>query len=308
MDMYRAFLAILISFVILLGWQYFFVGPTQQPVETATEQAEQVQPQEPQPATPAAQQQIQTVQPKPAAQAARPARELIVDTDLYTATLSENGGVLTSFLLKDYQEEKAADAPGVNLVKTTAEQGFPLAFSWGSGFSQDTLYTFDSTEVQFSTSDNSATVSMRAINETGLEVVRTYVFKRDSYLIDHSVTVSNRSSQPLQGAAGLYQRNMPFGPLNKASKWLFRGPTLFNSEAGLQRFKLKDFEDGAQTLQSTIDWAAYQGTYFMTGIIPEPTPLTITMNAVDELVTIDLVGGLDTLGPGAEKTYAYKRF
>ena len=33
MDMYRAFLAILISFVILLGYQYFFIGPTQQQVE-----------------------------------------------------------------------------------------------------------------------------------------------------------------------------------------------------------------------------------------------------------------------------------
>ena len=41
MDMYRAFLAILISFVILLGYQYFFIGPAQQPeqVETATEEA-----------------------------------------------------------------------------------------------------------------------------------------------------------------------------------------------------------------------------------------------------------------------------
>ena len=39
MDMYRAFLAILISFVILLGYQYFFIGPIEpEPAQTVTEQ------------------------------------------------------------------------------------------------------------------------------------------------------------------------------------------------------------------------------------------------------------------------------
>jgi YidC/Oxa1 family membrane protein insertase len=312
MDMYRAFLAILISFVILLGYQYFFIGPAQQqPVETPVEQAEQpgaIQPAEQTAAAPQIQTAVQQAQPAIPREPARPAEEITIETDLYSVTVSENGGVFTSFLLKNFKEENSTDAPGVDLVRTTAEQGFPLSFSWGSAFPQNTLYTFDDRDITFSSSDNSATLSMRAVHETGLEVVRTYTFKNNSYLIGHSITVMNNSGQTLQGSAGLYQRSMPYGPLTKASNWLFRGPTLFSEQGGLQRFKLKEFEDGKKTIQNTVDWAAYQGTYFMSGVIPEPVPLAITMNAVDELVTIDLLTELDTLAPGAEKSYNYNIF
>lgn len=312
MDMYRAFLAILISFVILLGYQYFIIGPTQQqPVETPAEQTAQPPAQPTAPAAvPAPQPQpaIQAAQPTVAQQPLRPAQEITVDTELFSATLSENGGVITSFLLKDFKEKIADDAPGVNLVQTNAQQGFPLSFSWGNAIPQNLRYTLDSTDVTFDSADNSATVTMRAGHETGLEIVRTFVFQRDDYLINHTTTVVNKSQQTLQGGAGLYQRTMPFGPLSKASNWLFRGPTLFSENSGVQKFKLKEFEDGKQSVQGDFQWAAYQGNYFMTGIILEPQPLTVTMNAVDELVTIDLLTGLDTLAPGAEKSYSYKIF
>jgi YidC/Oxa1 family membrane protein insertase len=46
----------------------------------------------------------------------------------------------------------------------------------------------------------------------------------------------------------------------------------------------------------------------MTGIIPEEKSSSVTMNAQDELVAIDVVSALDTLAPGAEKTYTYDLF
>ena len=311
MDMYRAFLAILISFVILLGYQYFFIGPTQQPVEpeqtTVQPQPDQPQPQAQITAPPPPSQTRPAVPPPSPVADQRPAKEIKVDTDLYTATISEQGGVITSFLLKDFRQEKDEDAPAVNLVKTDQTQGHPLSFSWGSAFDRNTLYTFDSTEVEFDSGTNKATLSLRGVSPTGLEVVRTYTFDRTTYLIDHQVTVVNQSGQVLQGSAGLHQTNMPFSKITRASNWLFRGPSMFG-EAGLQQFKLKEFEDGPQTVQTDIDWVAYEGTYFMTGIIPTQNSQSITMNAVDELVTIDLLGALETLAPGASNNYQYNLF
>lgn len=313
MDMYRAFLAILISFVILLAYQYFFIGPTQQePV--APEQPTTVQPppaqQAPQTqiASPPSQPQTQpaVVQPVPAV-SQRAAQELKIDTDLYTATLSEQGGVITSFLLKNFREERREDAPGVDLVKTDQNQGYPLSFSWGTVFDRNALYALDSTVVSFDSATNEAAVTMRAVSPAGLEVARTYRFNRDSYLIRHDVTVTNRSGQVLQGTAGLHQRNMPFGKLTKASNWLFRGPSMFG-ESGLQKIKLKEFDDGPKTVQGTFDWVAYEGTYFMTGIIPSVGPVSVTMNAEEELVKIDLLAELETLEPAAGKTYQYSLF
>jgi YidC/Oxa1 family membrane protein insertase len=311
MDMYRAFLAILISFVILLGYQYFFIGPAQEQVapEQTSEQAQpEQQPPQAQITAPPPQVQTQPAVPQPAPAAVqRPAQEVKIDTELYTATISEKGGVINSFLLKDFREERDKDAAGVNLVKTDQTQGYPLSFSWGSVVDRNTLYTFDSTEVQFDSTTNKATLTLRGTSPGGLEITRTFHFDRTNYLIDHQVTVVNNSGQVLQGAAGLHQINLPFGKITKASNWLFRGPSMFG-EAGLQRFKLKEFEDGPQTVKSAIDWVAYEGTYFMTGIIPTQNSQSITMNAVEELVTIDLQGALETLAPGATNTYDYKLF
>ncbi len=135
MDTYRAFLAIIISFVILLGYQYFFVG-FNQPV-AGNETTEQSVGTTNQPASvqePAA----STIASKTAEVAALPAKpydrkpkEIFIDTDLYTATLSEDGGTITSFVLKKQKETNDKNSPGMQLVKTTAAEGFPLAILLG---------------------------------------------------------------------------------------------------------------------------------------------------------------------------------
>lgn len=311
MDMYRAFLAILISFVILLGYQYFFIGPTQQaPVETQQPEAPAQAPQQTAPAqvTTAPQQpQVQPAGPAAPTVNQRPAEEISIDTDLYTATISEQGGVITSFLLKKHRAERSEDAPGVDLIKTDESQGKPLSFSWGSVFDRNTLYTLETTEAVFDPQTNMATVVMRATSPAGLEVVRTYRFSRDTYLIEHDVAVINSSSQTLQGEAGLHQKNMPFTELTRASNWLFRGPAVF-SEAGLQQFKLKKFEDGPLTIKDSFDWVAYMDTYFVMAMVPADGPVSVTMAAQDELVSVDMLSPLETLAPLASKTYQYSLF
>ncbi|MEE4165659.1 MAG: membrane protein insertase YidC [Desulfocapsaceae bacterium] len=311
MDMYRAFLAIIISFVILVGYQYLFVGPVQQPAPEAPASAA---PQPGQtavaPAQTAAPPVMATAAPQaqPVAQTpSRQAEEITVDTDLYTVTLSESGGVVTSFILKNYNETSSDDSSGEQLIRTSPEQGYPLSFSWGSAFPQNTLYTLDRKDITFDEQSGRGVVVMRAANDAGLEILRSYEFNRDNYLIKHTATVKNSGGLALQGAGGLHQLNMPFGILGKGSQWLFRGPAFFNEE-GLQEFKLKEFKEGKKTVQGMFDWVAYEGTYFMTGIIPEDKSQTITMNAQDELVSIDIVSSLDTLAPGTEKTYTYDLF
>ena len=306
MDMYRAFLAIIISFVILVGYQYFFVPapPPEQVEETPVEQPVQQPRVEPAPSPVEI-----TKAPSVAAVApARAAKEVTVDTDLYTAVISEQGGVIKSFVLKKYREENTDEAPGVELVKTDAGQGYPVSFSWGSAFNPQTLYSFDAESITFD-GQGDASLVMRAQNSSGVEVVRSYRFNRSEYQIEHTVTVVNRSGQSMQGAGGLHQVNMPFGHLDgRASKWLFRGPAFYSEATGLQEFKLKEFKEGKKTLQEAVDWVAYEGTYFLTSIIPLEKTNTLTLDARDEFVTIDLVSALDTLAPGAEKTYEYNIF
>jgi len=312
MDTYRAFLAILISFVILLGYQYFFVGfeqpvvvneKTGQPVEESVQPAPVQAPAEPvsQPAA---------VQPQPPAiPYDRKARDITIETDLYTAILSEDGGAITSFVLKKQRETNAADSPGMQLVKTSAAEGFPLQFSWGSAIGARVLYDSEVQSLKLSADKTKAELRMQAQTGNGLLVERVYSFDNNSFLIDLSIKVKNQSDNILQGAPQLGLVNTPFGGVSSpADRFLFGGPAAYiNNE--LQEVSADDFANGPKTLQGSIEWAGYEGNYFLCALIPKDgAGGSFTMQGTELLTRSELIGSLDTLQPRAEKSYDYHVF
>ena len=314
MDIYRTFLAIIISFVILIGYQYFFVGfgPTEVPVEESTTQVQAVTPSTSVPAqaevtaTPATAATVQAAGSVAMERPARDARNLLIDTDFYTATLSEEGGTLTSFILKEYKETNDAESPGMQMIKVDGKQGYPLEFSWGSVAPVSTFYATDSDEVRFQ--DNKASLVMKGAGN-GLEIERNFSFSKDSYLMTLDVRVKNVSSGVLQGAAALHQTGTPFREATAANRFLFTGPAYYSLES-LEEVDSDDFEKGPQTITAPMDWTAYEGTYFMNAILPAAESMqSLTMqSAGEDIVKMAVNGNLDTLQPGEEKTYSYQLY
>lgn len=311
MDTYRAFLAIIISFVILLGYQYFFVGfeqPEPVPVTGTTEQPAaqpgSIESQQQAAAAPAAQ--APAVAPLPAVTYDRKPKDITIDTDLYTATLSEDGGTITSFILKKHRETHAKDSPGMELVKTTAAEGFPLQFAWGSAVGARVLYDSSVQGLNLSKDNSKAELRMTADAGNGLTVERLYTFDNSNYLIDLSVTVKNSSDTILQGVPQLGLVNSHFeGVASPADRFLFGGPAAFIN-GSLQEVKAKEFADGPKTLQGTIDWAGYEGNYFLCAIVPQDgVGNSFTMRGNEMLASTQLSGTLETLQPGTEKIYNY---
>ncbi len=190
---------------------------------------------------------------------------------------------------------------------TTPEQGFPLKFSWGSAVAPDLLYDSGQQEVTFG-EDGKARLTMKAQAGNGLEIERIFTFDNKKYLIDLTVKVTNTSSQPLQGIAQLHQINSPFEGPNASSKFLFSGPATFMGGA-LQEIKSKEFAEGPKTLQGKMDWAGYEGNYFLTAILPiGDAGANFTMQGTEALTTMQVAGNLDTLQPGVAKEYSYHIF
>jgi YidC/Oxa1 family membrane protein insertase len=310
MDTYRAFLAIIISFVILLGYQYFFVG-FEQPVAVDQKVAQQADGQTAQPA-PTQQPAAPATVPAPAPPAVafdRAPKNITIDTELYTAILSEDGGTITSFVLKNQKETNAKDSPGMQLVKTTADQGYPLQFSWGSAVSTRILYTSEVSSLKLSAENSRAELRMTADAGNGLRVERLYTFDNGSYLIDLSVKVKNQSNAILQGMPQLGLVNTRFeGVASPADKFLFGGPAAFIN-GGLQEIDADDFETGPKTLRGAIDWAGYEGNYFLCALVPKDgAGASFIVQGTDQLARSELAGALDTLQPGMEKSYDYHVF
>jgi YidC/Oxa1 family membrane protein insertase len=312
MDIYRTFLAIILSFVILIGYQYFFVGfgPAEAPQENPVVQTETATA-----VTPAKAKAAITAAPvgtsaSVAAQGMinpdRPAKTVIVETDLYTASLSEDGGTITSFILKDYKETAATGSPGMQMVKVDGAEGFPLEFSWGSVAPASTFYDAGGSVVSFQ--GNTGSLVMKG-QGNGLEIERNYTFSKDSYLMELSVKVKNVSAGVLQGAAALHQSNTPFREMGPGSQFLFIGPAYYMNES-LTEVDSDDYEAGPSTINGQMDWAGYEGTYFICAILPQnesARSMTVASFGEDG-VKMQMNSDLDTLQPGEERVYTYKLF
>ncbi len=306
MDTYRILLAVVISFVILVGYQYFFVDSLPQPI--VTEQTAPVT------APPANTQSAQLTAPKqenlqPPEAPARVARDIAVDTELYSAVITENGGAIKSFILKGYKETRDKNSTGVQLVNTTEQEGYPLTFSWGGVAASNTFYSADNDKVEFSGAEATSTLTMKGASESGLELERIYSFDRNTYLMKLVFRIKNTSANTLQGSALLHQANLPFEKETTGSMVaLFSGPALF-IDGQRQEFASKELSTGPKTVQGNIDWAAYDSTYFMCAIVPEnESGTSVTMEQNDNLVTMQVGSTLDVLQPGQEKIYSYQAY
>lgn len=307
MDNYRAILAIVLAFFILLGYQYLFVAPDKEQNQPAVERTAEV----PQARIPA-----QEVQPAPApaesVQAEQPlnlpaeqGRDIIVETSNYKAVISETGGGVKSFKLKNYRETAAPDAELKELISTESYRDLPLYFTWGvePRRAEVPLFAADRESLKVEAGE-SQTLTMTAKLSSGLQVTRRMTFAPDSYLINMSVEIYNSSETPLQGSPYMSLTNRPFE--STSQRYLFSGPaTLLDGK--LQEIKPKDLQEAGQTLQGNITWVAFEGTYFMTGVIPEnQTSQTLKLSAEGDLVNSLLLSPEEIIPAAGRLQYDYQ--
>ena len=234
MDTYRAIIAIVLAFLVLLAYQYLFVAPEQKQDQTVVEKT--VEP--PQPGA-SGQAEKPTVTPAPAAvvpaaeqsnQFEQPTslppqngREIVVETNKYRAVISETGGGIKSFQLKNYRETIKPDSTLKELINTSGYSNLPLFFSWGvePTRAQIPLFVADKESLQV-TKGEGQTLTMTAQLSSGLQITKRMTFTPDDYLINMSFDVANLSENSLQGSPYLSLANAPFGATSQ--RYLFSGP------------------------------------------------------------------------------------
>jgi len=314
MDTYRAILAIVLAFLILIGYQYLFVAPQQeqeQPVAEKTVETTQPAPalQDQPPPAPAAS--IQAEQPQevqqPATLPTQQGKEIVVETNLYKAVISETGGGMKSYRLKDYRETADSDSEPKELITTESYTDLPLYFSWGvePKRAQVPLYVADKDFIKVEAGE-SQTLTMTAQLASGLQVTKRMTFAPDSYLIDISVEIYNFSETPFQGSPYLSLTNTPFGATSQ--RYMFAGPAAL-LDGKLEEVKPSDLEKADKTLKGNVTWAAFEGTYFMTGIIPEKQDnQTLKLSVKDELINTLLVSPEDVIQAAGRLQYNYQAY
>ncbi|MGA8280604.1 MAG: membrane protein insertase YidC, partial [Desulfobacterales bacterium] len=128
MDHVRVIIAIALSFLVFIVWQFLFAS--KEPVRRAEQSETTPSTSEEKIATekPYAQQQetVKGAEAQPSIPAQKRGRTITVDTPLYRAEFSEDGAAVKSFVLKKYRERVEKDSPLKQLVSPDLEDGTVL--------------------------------------------------------------------------------------------------------------------------------------------------------------------------------------
>lgn len=309
MDLQRALMAIILSFLILIGYQYFFAPPAvrqpagvQQKISAEAEQKASME-QVAKPVASAAA--VHSVKVNPTA------RDITVETPLYTAVINEQGGGFKSFVLKKYRQELGKDSNLVQLIHTRSPAELPMLFTLDNGSAATLpILRADRQKLTLTGPKGSARLVMTGTLPNGIQIIRTMVFHADSYMVDVSYQVKNTSSSTLRISPAVTLTNKPFAATAKAtSRYLFSGPSAYIN-GKLEEIKGKKMrKDGPQTLRGKVTWAAYEGTYFLCAVMPlSGSTNLVTMSGNDSQARVVLSDGPMTLAPQGVRDFKYKMY
>jgi YidC/Oxa1 family membrane protein insertase len=197
----RVLLAVVLSFLVLYGYQFLFPSPPPQVRPTAATQSSPVAQPASEPAQPAA---PVDQTPAPEALTTEPAeRQITVDTATVQAVLSNRGGRLLRWRLKAYRD---ANGDPVDLVPSGLPADQPRPFSLRVDDAQLTqrlntaVYRVSGDSGgRIDATTNAATLTFEYQDAAGLRATKEFRFEPRTYVVTFTATVS-RGEQELNPA------------------------------------------------------------------------------------------------------------
>ena len=314
-------LAIALSLVILIAWQYFYAAP-QIEQERQKQQAIEAQQQPGTPATPApgapapavptpGGSTVPTVPGAPSMSAAEQARgaalasgpRVSIDTPAIGGSIALKGGRIDDIILKDYHETVDPRSPNIVLFSPSGSANpYYAEFGWvASGGITGTLP--DSNTVWTAETAGPLTpttpLTLSYDNGEGLLFRRTYAVDR-SFMFTVSQTVENRSDQPITlHPYALISRHGT--PSTLGYFILHEGLIGVLGEAGLQEVDYDDLLDERIMNYSAIGgWLGITDKYWAATLIPGQTEPYAARMTAQPRGEDDAIYQTDYLLPGRE--------
>ncbi|HJY76896.1 MAG TPA: membrane protein insertase YidC [Burkholderiales bacterium] len=274
MDIQRLILLFIFSFSLLMLWEAWDKQGRPKPV----------------PPTPAAQQQgvpapkpaaAPEAAPKPGASAV-PGTEVSakgetvrITTDLMVAELDTLGATLKRVELLQHKDSKDPSKPFV-LLGAEHQYEAQSGLAGEAGPNHRSLWRVRPGERSLAAGRDAVEVKFSASGKDGLEVTKTYTFKRDSYVIDVVLELRNTGAAAASTYAyfQLTHDGKPDIPTNKVAATFgaqsFLGFGVYTNEHKYQKVHLADLDKGKSdhVKQADDGWLALVQHYFVSAWLP----------------------------------------
>jgi len=276
----RTMLAIALSLVVLIGYQYFF--PPARPVPPTSTVASKVsrspiaavnkddlrQP------TLTSNENVATLPPEKALTPVANGDDITIDSGLYTCVINEVGGVMKKFTLKNYRKGIAADSPPLEMVNVLEPSYFPLSgkIAIGGQVFSDRRFVYQantSGRELLNVSGEPVTLELRSVLESGMILVKRYVFYPGEYYFDLTYELQDPNGIPsVLSSTSLTWSHEIFPAAEKRKSYVYGGPLAYlDGKLFKQSKKQKNIKK--MELDGTINWIGYTSKYFLAAIMPQ---------------------------------------
>ncbi|MFW6177135.1 MAG: membrane protein insertase YidC [Desulfohalobiaceae bacterium] len=308
-DSWRVILALALSLVVLVLWNVLF-PPAQVPVDQEQEsqsierqdqESEESRADSKQSTQQEAKEEVRTEKLQELENKPGTSESVSIDTPLYKAVFSAQGGVLESFLLKEYKESIKSGSRPIELVTSGVLAHAPLGLilsgqkTWEKG-----EWSIQGGDMQLADGEEGRLILQGDLN--GLQLRRELTFQADSYRIQEKTILINKSEERLQRDLGL----------KIASKKLVANESRFNrtnvmylDQEGLEQ------EDSTDTIKQGMRseaarWAGIGSNYFMLAAVPVDKAMHMRTDYQDDIYLVTLEERVE-MSPdvGQEIDFAY---
>jgi len=203
-----------------------------------------------------------------------------IRTDTFEIRIDPVGGDIVYLALPFYL--KQLDVPDDPFVLLDNQLGREYIAQSGligaNGVDSDgrAIYRTTSASYSMSESADSLNVDLTTTTADGIEVIKRYGFNRDSYLIDISFIVNNRSSENWQANAFGQIKRDAFDDPSDAGGFgrTYLGFVTTIEDDPYIEIEFDDIDDsGSSTRETTGGWVAFSQHYFITAWVPDAESL-----------------------------------
>ncbi|HEU4623539.1 MAG TPA: membrane protein insertase YidC [Steroidobacteraceae bacterium] len=156
-------------------------------------------------------------------------------------------------------------------------------------------------------------VPLTWVDDAGVTVTKTFIFKPGSYRIDLEERVDNKSAAPWQAAS--YAQILRRDPVTKRTlfttnveNYAFHGPAIYDGTK-YRKLKITDEDDRTLNIPVTNGWIASLQHHFVGAVVPpKDVEYRFTLRAEGQEYRLAAAGPMVTIAPGQSQTFTQTLF
>jgi len=192
-------------------------------------------------------------------------KDILVETDLFTALFSNQGGSLKKLTLKKYRETSKRDGEAVSLISATGPEGFALGTeSAAFGLQPTALFSSNTESLKISGAETKK-LEFSWTSPQGISLKKIYTFSGDGYAIILDNQLTNSGSNKVTGNLNLLLPN-PSQPKAGLSRFeTYDAVTL--DDGAFSKEAIKKIDKEPLQYSTNIDWTGYADKYFLSAVL-----------------------------------------